>query len=603
MWWRRRDKVERWIAKLKDWNQDVRMEAAEALGKIGEPAVEPLIKALAYDFGDVRDEAAKALGKIGKPAIKPLIRVLGDSVVVVAAAEALGKIGKPAVEPLIRALGDKDSDVRSGAAEALRMIGDPRAVEPLIKAPGDENMYVRREVLEALRMIGDPRAVEPLIKALGDKDWDVRDKAAKALGNIGDSKAVEPLIKALRDEEYYVREWTAYALGKIGKPDAVGPLIKALADDFECVRKEAAWALGEIGKPAVEPLIEALGDEDSDVRQGAAKALNRIGWRPSLDSEISYYFIAKRDWEFLVSLGSIAVEPLIKALGDKYTIVREKAAETLGNIGDASAVEPLIQALRDTKYSVRMMAAEALGNIGDSKAIEPLIKALRDEEYYVRERTAYALGKIGKPAVEPLVKTLEDASCFVRMRAAEILEKIGWRPSLDREKSYYFIAKTDWESVVLLGSIAVEPLIKALGDKDSIVREKAAEALERICVQITTVVFGKVSTDDERTTLKNPDVSELTMPMKNLIKILVDTESYDFRQVERFLTYAVNYIGEKRLKKYVEVHINGDPDKLHPNLQNLFNNLCKNVEMHNVASRNQSAHETHERTQKKDYSN
>jgi len=48
------------------------------------------------------------------------------------AAKALGKIGEPAVEPLIRALKDKDENVRDGAAAALGKIGDRRAVEPRI---------------------------------------------------------------------------------------------------------------------------------------------------------------------------------------------------------------------------------------------------------------------------------------------------------------------------------------------------------------------------------------------------------------------------------------------------------------------------------------
>ena len=55
------------------------------------------------------------------------------------AAEALGEIGNAAVEPLIKALGDGTYDTRYGfiiintAAEVLGKIGDARAMEPLIK--------------------------------------------------------------------------------------------------------------------------------------------------------------------------------------------------------------------------------------------------------------------------------------------------------------------------------------------------------------------------------------------------------------------------------------------------------------------------------------
>jgi HEAT repeat protein len=56
----------------------------------------------------------------------------------VQAAEALGKLGDPqAIPALIKALGDSDWDVRCAAAEALGKIGDPQAVPALIQALGD----------------------------------------------------------------------------------------------------------------------------------------------------------------------------------------------------------------------------------------------------------------------------------------------------------------------------------------------------------------------------------------------------------------------------------------------------------------------------------
>jgi hypothetical protein len=99
---------------------------------------------------------------------------------------------------------------------------------------------------------------------------------------------------------------------------------------------------------------------------------------------------------------------------------------------------------------------------------------------------------------------------------------------------------------------------------------------------IEVVIFGSVEINDftPRTTLLNPDVSTVTMPMSALEKIEIYAETYDFHLVERFITYAVNYIGQEHLKEHVEVHIYGDPDKLHPNLRNSLENLCKCVEVH-----------------------
>ncbi|MDP3012079.1 MAG: HEAT repeat domain-containing protein, partial [Candidatus Hydromicrobium sp.] len=107
--------------------------------------VKGLIKALLYhkkDYFVVRREAAEALSKIGLPAVEPLIAALKDNDwdVRKVAAEALGEIGDSlAVESLIAALKDKDRDVHYNAAVALGKIRDIRAVEPLIAALKDKN--------------------------------------------------------------------------------------------------------------------------------------------------------------------------------------------------------------------------------------------------------------------------------------------------------------------------------------------------------------------------------------------------------------------------------------------------------------------------------
>ena len=106
---------------------------------------------------------------------------------------------------------------------------------------------------------------------------------------------------------------------------------------------------------------------------------------------------------------------------------RDSAIESLVEIGEP-AVEPLIQALKDEDSFVREGAAEALGKIGDKRAVEPLINALKDEDRDVREAAAEALGEIGdKRAVEPLIHVLD----YARVRQDKVvtaLEKIGWEP-------------------------------------------------------------------------------------------------------------------------------------------------------------------------------
>ncbi|NIM89598.1 MAG: hypothetical protein GTO17_01465 [Candidatus Aminicenantes bacterium] len=180
--------------------------------------------------------------------IKQLIASLKDERQGTNVADALVKIGKPAVKPLIAALEDKNREVQKNAARALGEIKDRRAVKPLIAVLDEEDRVFRKIVVEALGRIKDPRAVETLIFILGSKDEneDTRWEAAAALGRMKDSRAVETLINALKDKSKDIRAVTAAALGEIKDTQAVEPLIKALRDRDESVRRNAAVALKKI---------------------------------------------------------------------------------------------------------------------------------------------------------------------------------------------------------------------------------------------------------------------------------------------------------------------------------------------------------------------
>ena len=105
------------------------------------------------------------------------------------AAQALRKIGEAAVEPLIQVLNDKNFHVQLEAIWALGEIGDTRAVDPLIQVLKDEYSGVRETAAEALGKIGDARAVKPLKQALKDENWSVEKAARKALNKIRRRKA------------------------------------------------------------------------------------------------------------------------------------------------------------------------------------------------------------------------------------------------------------------------------------------------------------------------------------------------------------------------------------------------------------------------------
>lgn len=265
---------------------EVREQAAEALGNIGDTAaIQPLASALADGTG-VRKRAIVSLGNIDDPrAARHLVRILTkncsrDRNEVI---KAIVKLENTAVEPLIEALGEESEYLRISAA-LLGKIGNKKAVEPLIDTMyKTKDHFARTEAAKALGNIGDARAVEPLIRALGDEWRGMRCSAARALGNIGDNRAVEPLTERLGDADPEVRSSAAWVLGTFGDPRAVKPLIKALGDKCEDVRKNVAVALGRTrGDEAVMPLVKALGDEDLDVREIALESLRNIGTSEAL---------------------------------------------------------------------------------------------------------------------------------------------------------------------------------------------------------------------------------------------------------------------------------------------------------------------------------
>ena len=198
----------------------------------------------------------------------------------------------------------------------------------------------------------------------------------------------------------------------------------------------AVWLLSELGgESAIELII---------------KKLNSIS--PSIGVEP------------LVSMGSKAVEPIIKALESDDKGAWRCAAEALGRISDRRALETLIAKLLDNR--VGSLAAKALGQIRDERVVEPLISALRDGSEGVRYNAVKALGMIGDPrAVDPLVAVLRYGNTLVPIPTIGQDHRVLWHAA---------------NALVSIGEPAVEPLIDILSDEDEQACCRAAYALREI---------------------------------------------------------------------------------------------------------------------------
>ncbi|HPM60903.1 MAG TPA: HEAT repeat domain-containing protein, partial [Methanoregulaceae archaeon] len=115
--------ISRDIKALADPDRNIRIKAVKRLSDSGQPAVEPLIRAMEREGSkDFRWYAAVTLARIGQPAIEPLITALKgnqDTEFRRYASAALGHMGGEAVDPLLLAMKNADPSLRGFLSAAL----------------------------------------------------------------------------------------------------------------------------------------------------------------------------------------------------------------------------------------------------------------------------------------------------------------------------------------------------------------------------------------------------------------------------------------------------------------------------------------------------
>jgi HEAT repeat protein len=355
--------------------------------------------------------------------------------------DSLAKLGQPAIPRLVAALSDNDILVRRGAIGALGRIGDRSIIEPLVAVMKDHNSRVQQEAAETLVTLGyAPESIDDQVTL---RLAIPNDKSMEELAKMG-QKAVVPLCKRLRElkanKSYGIAVFVVRTLGKIGDTNIADTLI-AVADGQDWIASgymnvagtcpltcAAVTVLGKIHDlKAVDPLIKLLsscyrGDglsESSnhynDVIESCAVALGELG-DPRAAVPLGKCLMCYRRNQYdtdsrlavcdaLVKLGTVSVEPLIKALSTAG--IPAQRAET------------------------HWMATHALGKIGDKRAVQPLCDMLNDEyeASNVRQEVAFTLGKLkDQRAIDPLIRALKDSDSGVRASATKALDELGWKP-------------------------------------------------------------------------------------------------------------------------------------------------------------------------------
>ena len=497
--------------------KSTRMDAVARLGEVGATeAIEPLLRLCRHVKSDDREVIAEALAQMGEPAVKPLIK---------------------------RGLEDRSDHVRRCAAHALALMGSTaqKAYPSLLRGLDDKSLGVRLQVIDALGKIGDVRAVEPLVGLLDDDEQDVREQAAEALGRLGDP-ALEAACKVLdSSDSLRTRVAAAYALSRVGGEgaathlrqrfedrslphrlrvailsylkDSLGaevlPLAEAALDDEDKrIRRQAARLFCEIDAPAsTSRLITLYQDEDKKVRVWALCAL-RIRYKALIErigagdaSVLPALLAAWRTMEAPEEAGAVAealarmgqaLVPDLVALLDPE-LPGADVIDVLARIGpDAAAYERLVAQLEHPDVATCCAAARALGGMGDERAIPVLAarlsfdadllrtqkkKQARKRALALQRAAAEGLGRLGRTSLGAVLDAARGEDPAARLGGVIALGYIG-------------------------GGRALAAIERAASDVDDVVREAAADALERAAAQDVTRLGRMLKSKDDHVRAK-----------------------------------------------------------------------------------------------------
>ena len=397
-------------------NYSTGLLTALCLERIGGPAaITALIQALAHPEPATRSSAAWSLGRMRDPrALEALLNALMQTLrhqqpgtfggCAHSLVEALGDFGhNAAVEPLLALL--RNPEYRTEAAAALARIGSTRAVDPLIDIL-QKRQLERYDSFHVL--LRDERAVSPLIDLLQNGSARRRAEAAAALGRIGDRRAAQPLAAAVGHRDLAVRFHAGVAVSRLGGTAGIRAFLADLESPRRGARACAAKGLGETGhREAIDPLVKALRDRYWIVRSMAALSLERLG--DTSGRETLLQFVKKfrfrrpaRGMPSSVECGYVTVAPDDKAPGNPYA--------ALWNIGGTWATEAWLLLLRSRDRHTQRYGARAFCALAEPRTAGCLLRmALRSEDWVVRFVALGALRKLGDPRLQSAVDAVRPA--------------------------------------------------------------------------------------------------------------------------------------------------------------------------------------------------
>ena len=465
--------------------------------------------------------------------------------------EALVRVGEPAIRPIVdRLRREQDIDVR---LSLVNLIGDLRSREgfeillELLENEGDIN--VASSIVSSLGKYRDASALPHLMRALRTRDdlW-LKFHVVEALGEIGDRAAL-PAILPLYTEKS-LRKPVLEAVGKIADVGTVNFLLRIIADEekLNLTALRALVRIAEASKPRIveeaerhliqtrfresfprekiEPLIEHL--STTPKREVKAFILKFLGW--SGDERVLHVLLshlgqpetAEVAAQALIDFGAGAMPSILSALqNEEEDEVIALLLRVVNVIGGSEAIPSILPFLDHDNPMIRRLAIETLGDIPDPASIDYLLTKLDDPDVASQQAavnsvsalvTAFSeiqvavLAKIRRllqsPSVpmklnslsvyvniqgegyhDELLLSSKDSDPVIRQKAISLMGKFGEERFADQ----LVLSLADESTAVRLAAInaivrhkpqsGLEPLISSLDDQDIWIRTAAAQAL------------------------------------------------------------------------------------------------------------------------------
>lgn len=255
------------------------------------------------------------------------------------------------------------------APESLEAVSTPEQIMKL----GAANIAPTRiwKVLEHGEKLECLGCIPVVSKLLYNSNAKTREISAwwlrrRIFGVFGAGQVYQQTIETLSDAEAPEsnRVYAANALGEFLSVGGVAPLSKAIvSDESAAVRLAAVAGLERLNSSGANgELSLALADSDENVRLAALRASTRIN--TFLD-----------------------VESIVALVSDSSSLVRRRAAESLGVMKAEDAVAGLIALSspeNESDAGVRGAAVWALGQIGSADARDAVLAAKEDSDRFVR---------------------------------------------------------------------------------------------------------------------------------------------------------------------------------------------------------------------------